>query len=522
MGSRARRGSCALPRPAGPILEALEPRRLLDATGLLDVAESLALDGSTDISIPPIYTSVQDSDVQAAPVVEATALVTALSLDQTFLLHSNPGATKVIYLDFDGHTTTGTSWNVSYGDPIITPAFNFEGDTSSFTDNELSRIQYIWQRVAEDYLPFNVDVTTEDPGVDALTKSNSADAYYGVRVCIGGDSSWYGTAVGGVAKLNSFNYSSDTPCFIFPANLGNGSEKYTAEAISHEVGHTLGLSHDGTTTGTEYYQGQGSWAPIMGVGYYKTITQWSKGEYANANNTQDDLAIIAGSVGNFGYRADDHGSDIASADAMTTVSTSVSADGIIERTNDVDFFSFTTGTGTVSFTISPAARGPNLDILANLYDSAGQVVSVSNPIGALNASFSLSLDAGIVLPVHRRNGRGRPADDRLQRLRQPGLLLHQRHDRRSRPDRRGDGRRDGRRGRGGRARYRHVPIHAYRLDRRRGGGVLHGFRLGRRRRGLPADRQFGGDPGRGVVRRRRHHADRRHRPRRARNGRADG
>lgn len=32
-------------------------------------------------------------------------------LTQTFLLHSRPGAAKVIYLDFTGNVTTGTSWN---------------------------------------------------------------------------------------------------------------------------------------------------------------------------------------------------------------------------------------------------------------------------------------------------------------------------------------------------------------------------------------------------------------------------
>ena len=36
-----------------------------------------------------------------------TALV---PVDQTFFLHSRPSATKKIYLDFTGHTTTGTSW----------------------------------------------------------------------------------------------------------------------------------------------------------------------------------------------------------------------------------------------------------------------------------------------------------------------------------------------------------------------------------------------------------------------------
>jgi hypothetical protein len=33
---------------------------------------------------------------------------------QTFQLHSLPGATKVIYLDFDGHTTSGTYWNSDF------------------------------------------------------------------------------------------------------------------------------------------------------------------------------------------------------------------------------------------------------------------------------------------------------------------------------------------------------------------------------------------------------------------------
>ncbi|HEY6168401.1 MAG TPA: zinc-dependent metalloprotease family protein, partial [Verrucomicrobiae bacterium] len=189
----------------------------------------------------------------------------------TFLLHSRPGATKVIYLDFTGHTTSGTSWNSAYtgGTDFTTPPFDIDGNPASFSATELDRIQYIWQRVAEDYAPFDVDVTTQDPGVEALRKTSSSDANYGVRVCIGGSCyDWFGYSAGGVAYVGCFSWSSDTPCFVFPAQLGNGAEKYTAEAISHEAGHTLGLHHDGKTDGTAYYEGQGNWAPIMGVGYY--------------------------------------------------------------------------------------------------------------------------------------------------------------------------------------------------------------------------------------------------------------
>ena len=70
-----------------------------------------------------------------------------------------------------------------------------------------------------------------------------------------------------------------------------GSDKIIAEAASHEIGHNLGLSHDGTST-QGYYGGQGAWAPIMGVGYSYSISQWSKGEYFDANNQEDDLQII--------------------------------------------------------------------------------------------------------------------------------------------------------------------------------------------------------------------------------------
>ena len=37
----------------------------------------------------------------------------------------------------------------------------------------------------------------------------------------------------------------------------------------------------------------------MGIGYTRQITQWSKGEYNLANNQEDDVNIIRGSLGLF-------------------------------------------------------------------------------------------------------------------------------------------------------------------------------------------------------------------------------
>jgi subtilisin-like proprotein convertase family protein len=310
-----------------------------------------------------------------------------------FLLHSNPGATKRIFLDFDGHTTTGTFW--LNGATIVTPAYDIDNNPS-FSATELANIREIWERVSEDYLPFNVDVTTEDPGIEALRKVGNSDTEWGIRVVIGQNEA-PAPGAGGVAYLNSFSWNSDTPCFVFPANCGNNSN-YIGVAISHEVGHSLGLDHDGYPL-NEYYPGHGSgatgWGPLMG-NPNKNLTQWSKGEYTGSTNPQDDLAIITNATNGFGYRNDDYGSSIATASNLNfSNSTTISTTGIIERNTDLDFFRFNLGTGgTATINIDPAVNGPNLDIEAKLYNASGILLLTSNPTNALNASFSTTLAAG--------------------------------------------------------------------------------------------------------------------------------
>ena len=382
------------------IFEALEPRLLLSgsiADGAFgpDIEDTFASHAEMVHFDPAPDPLMLDYLAVAASVPQAAA---PFPLDQTFTLHSAPGASKVIYLDFDGHTTSGTQWITEFtsGDDFTSPAFSYQGD-STFSDAEKERIQNIWRRVAEDYIPFNVDVTTEDPGSSALRKSGLFDDEWGVRVVIGGNSSdWYEPGAGGVAYVGSFDWSSDTPVFAFPENLSN-SEKYMAEAITHEVGHALGLHHDGTDS-EEYYAGHGSgatgWAPIMGTGYYKQLVQWSTNEYPDANNSEDDLAIIVSSNG-FGYRTDDYGDTWQTAETLIVdASNQVSAEGIIERNDDLDFFAFTTTAGTVTIDVDPFDVGPNLDILASLYDSSGVLMYTSNPISVLDASFTQPLTAG--------------------------------------------------------------------------------------------------------------------------------
>ena len=296
-------------------------------------------------------------------------------LDQTFKLHSRPGASRTVFLDFDGHDASTTIWDYGTGignAPIARP-FDIDTPAAPFTFStaERQRIQYIWAHVAEDYIQYDIDVTTEDPGVEALRRVDGTDQNYGIRVGIGGDSAdWFGNA-GGVAYLTSFDDNIDLPCWVFPLSLGS-SEHNIAVATSHEVGHTLGLAHDGQNDGvTEYYTGHGNWAPIMGVGYNRSVVQWSKGEYSNPSNTEDDLnrMLLFGAIN----RADDNGNNIGTATPLKGVKPF--AWGIINSQTDVDFFSFETGSGQVTITATPAPRGANLHILLSLYNSSGGLVT---------------------------------------------------------------------------------------------------------------------------------------------------
>jgi hypothetical protein len=314
-------------------------------------------------------------------------------------LSSLPGANHTIYLDFDGHVTEGTSWNSYFNNPSIrSPAYSTDGDTANFSASELTDIEQAWQRVAEDFLPFAVNVTTVNPGLEALRKTSGSDPQWGVRIVITADTERSGA--GGIAYIDSFNWSSDTPAFVYVT-----SGKYVAEAASHEIGHTLGLAHDGQS-GSEYYYGHGSgatsWAPLMGAGYYAEVTQWDRGEYSGATNGgananygkgPSDLAVIT-SYNGFGYRADDHGNSTAQASALGTSGGTVSGGGVIGGSQDADVFAFLTGAGDVTLNVTPAALGANLDVRADLLDGTGNVIASSNPAGGLGASLAANLPAG--------------------------------------------------------------------------------------------------------------------------------
>ena len=202
--------------------------------------------------------------------------------------------------------TSGTPWNGGRSATLTTPAFSRDADPA-FNDAERAIVQEVFRRVAEHFAPWNVDVTTEDPGVEGLRKTSAGDLAYGIRVVIGPKA--FDTSAAGIAYLNSFSGNIDNPCFTFAQGSWNAA--LIAGVTSHEVGHTVSLVHQGQNPGDgEYYGGHGSgalsWSPIMGNGL-RPVNQWAKGEYQDATSQQDNLVAIANPGSGVPLLADDHG-----------------------------------------------------------------------------------------------------------------------------------------------------------------------------------------------------------------------
>ncbi len=288
-------------------------------------------------------------------------------------LQSLPGAAAVLYIDYRGGYTP-TWGGITYQKPNVSNA----------------QIRDVWTRVAEDFMPFKINVTTD------LQVYQSAPQTSRQRV-ICTPTTTAAPGAGGAAYLNSWNWSGDTPCWSFHT-IG----KPAAEVISHQAGHALSLLHDGRITPSEgHHGGQGSgvvgWAPIMGVGYHHPVTQWSQGDYANASNVENDLALITGNNNDVDYRDDDTGITLADARYLQlSPDGSIFAEGLIETTIDADAFRFSTTGGAVSLTADPAPGDwANLAIQATLHAAAGNLIAIDNPQDRLWASINITIPSGI-------------------------------------------------------------------------------------------------------------------------------
>ena len=286
-----------------------------------------------------------------------------------------PNAT--ILLDFDGQVVANTLWNIT-GPINCAPANIAAVDADKIID-----------RVSEDFSPFNVIVTTDEDVYNATNPQKR------MRVIITETWDWFGV-VGGTSYNNSFTWGNNTPCFVF-STLLSYNEKYIAEAISHEVGHTLDLKHqalydESGNFVSEYNEGSGEgrtgWAPIMGIGYYRNVTTWHKGPTVDGfNKIQDDVAIISNILG---LQPDDN-SEMHRSERFNGTE-----EGIINSGTDIDYFYIDVKDGSSIIKAEPKClgngEGANLALRIKIYDKQGVCVKNIDDPGSLSATVSLSPD----------------------------------------------------------------------------------------------------------------------------------
>ena len=215
------------------------------------------------------------------------------------LLDSNPGAEFTLFLDFTGnYLPSFENHNGTFpqnGLQIITPAYSTDTNPAYFSATEQAEIKKIWARVAEDYAPFNVNVTTHYYG--ELTNGKV------LKVAIGGHpNDWYinwqesSETPSGTSRVGSFlDPAQPNVVFIFSLDVwystSNGEKdndgRYIdltaaiANTASHEAGHAFGLEHHSQYVNGKrvevYDPGTAEWTPIMGDNLASDRTTWSKG-----------------------------------------------------------------------------------------------------------------------------------------------------------------------------------------------------------------------------------------------------
>lgn len=305
--------------------------------------------------------------------------------------NSKPDSKFVIYIDLDGETSTSPFWNngqTIYAQPLAT-----------YTDAE---VELIWEVPAQDYLPYDVNVTTDRAVFDAANK-------YQRKMCIVTKTTTAGQpGIGGIAKIGSFSDGYGDPCWVF-----NPGPKVTGETVSHEVGHTVDLNHDGKGS-SAYYTGHNNWAPIMGAAYStgsvtldnpNVMAQWSAGEYSGATNTSEDDVVIIGTHNGFGFRADEYGDSYSEAGNLTVEKNGTvlgeKNQGIIGRRKDLDVLKFIIAAGDLTLTVAPyykvpdLNKHPDLNIKLRLLNASGTELVSADPTPPTAANTFAAMAATI-------------------------------------------------------------------------------------------------------------------------------
>lgn len=328
-------------------------------------------------------------------------------LSQTFQLHSNPGASRTIYLDFDGFTFPASSYWATMQRKTV-GAWDPSGDGPAFNASERAGVQEIWARVAEDFISFDVDVTTLAPEEDTRSTYQSVTSLRGSRVIIADytytehqsgvlDSTLSGgSGTIGLAHLGIFGSSAawDSPALVFGRGPAFVDADLGAWVVSHEVGHHIDLQHTFDTGNRFGAQPTGTDASAL---HSRTM------DYVNGGPLSvfsQDERLWTRSVGLL-ERTDEPGTGPGTARPLGKGGVTT---GYITFAADEDWYALE-GCTEVTARATVADLTPGLDVAIELRDAEGVLLRTAAPDTAVgsrtrNAGVDATLTASLDGSTH--------------------------------------------------------------------------------------------------------------------------
>jgi hypothetical protein len=321
---------------------------------------------------------------------------------------------KRILLDFTGY-------KMPDGRP--SDGFDIDGNMGGMNRTERAMIRDVWAFVAEDFAPFNVNVSTVE-GDPTFVFANEYRVAIGSSARRFGEEDSSGIHYEEFPLVDAFLDRGDPydAVYVFSWDILRWNGQQLEDAVyaigstaSHEAGHGFGLGHKSDIDTDviwpfddeirEYSNGGPGWAPLMGdsVNWPDKRSIWTQervtlgpGVAADGDNDMLDLSDF------LGYRPDDHGSRTDAATwlgALTPQDPTRTVGGVIEKRDDNDVFRFRVlSRSLVRVRLDVADVGANLDSTLSLMRRDGPTavtfIASAAPADDLGATVEAWLSPG--------------------------------------------------------------------------------------------------------------------------------